>query len=266
MNKKKKLELFLKNYWNSSSINSGDTILLHSNALRLLKECFKRDSKFNVKLILSSLLKKIGSKGTLIVPTFTFQFIKKKFFDIKVTPSETGLISELVRKSKNSVRTGHPIYSFSVLGKNKKLFRNIDNEDAFSNESPFQIMHDLNCKIVILDLPDSQCMTFYHHIEQMNNVKYRQTKFFLGRYKDQKNKITKKFYTVFVRNLKKNIVTDVDRAGKYLWKNKVFTGDLPLLKSGIRVAKVKEVFKSISNIIKANKAKKYLYSIKKVKN
>ena len=61
-------------------------------------------------------------------------------------------------------------------------------------------------------------------------------------------------------------MTDVDRAGKYLWKNKVFTGDLPLLKSGIRVAKVKEVFKSISNIIKANKAKKYLYSIKKVKN
>ena len=78
MNKKKKLELFLKNYWNSSNINSGDTILLHSNAQRLLKECFKRDSKFNVKLILLSLLKKIGSKGTVIVPTFTFQFIKKK--------------------------------------------------------------------------------------------------------------------------------------------------------------------------------------------
>ena len=50
MNKKLKLELFLKNYWKSSKIKSGDTILLHSNATRLVKNCFKIDPKFKSEL------------------------------------------------------------------------------------------------------------------------------------------------------------------------------------------------------------------------
>ena len=84
-----------------------------------------------------------------------------------------GLISELVRKNPVSVRTGHPVYSFAVMGSKKDLFKNVDNEDAFSIYSPFKIIHNMNCKIAIMDLPDSKSMTFYHYIEQMNSVKYR---------------------------------------------------------------------------------------------
>ena len=114
-----------------------------------------------------------------------------------------------------------------------------------------------------MDLPDSKCMTFYHHIEQMNRVKYRHIKFFSGKYKNYKDEVTKKNYSIFVRSTKKNIITNVDRAGEYLWKKKIFTGHLPGYKSGIRVAETKKIFKVISSIIKAKKAEQYLYSIKK---
>ena len=38
-----------------------------------------------------------------------------------------GLISELVRKNPASVRTGHPVYSFAVLGFNSKEVKELHN-------------------------------------------------------------------------------------------------------------------------------------------
>tara|TARA_B100000963_G_scaffold361671_1_gene398580 strand:- start:1681 stop:2469 length:789 start_codon:yes stop_codon:yes gene_type:complete len=262
MNKLNEIDLFLNKYWNSSKINQGDSILLHANASRLVKNCLKIDKNFHTNSILKTLLAKIGPTGTIIVPTFSFKSINNKFFDIKKTPSEMGIISELVRRSPLSVRTGHPVYSFAVIGSNKKLFENLDNEDAFSIYSPFKIIHNINCKIAIMDLPDSKSMTFYHYIEQMNSVKYRFIKKFLFKYKGINNEIFDKEYSIFVRDLDKKVITDVDRAGDLLWKKNIYKGDKPKFKTGIRVAETKEIFDTISKIIQNNDAIKYLYSYK----
>ena len=96
MNKLNEIDLFLNKYWNSSKINQGDSILLHANASRLVKNCLKIDKNFHTNSILKTLLAKIGPTGTIIVPTFSFKSINNKFFDIKKTPSEMGIISELV--------------------------------------------------------------------------------------------------------------------------------------------------------------------------
>ena len=262
MNKLSEIDLYLNEYWNSSKIKEGDSILLHANASRLVKNCLKIDKNFQTNSILRTLLAKIGPTGTIIVPTFSFKSIENKFFDIKKTPSEMGLISELVRKNPVSVRTGHPVYSFAVMGSKKDLFKNVDNEDAFSIYSPFKIIHNMNCKIAIMDLPDSKSMTFYHYIEQMNSVKYRFIKKFSFNYNNLKNEILKKEYSIFVRDLEKKVVTDVDRAGDFLWEQNIYKGDKPKINTGIRVANAKEIFDAISKIIKKNNAIKYLYSYK----
>jgi len=262
MNKLSEIDLFLNEYWNKSEINEGDSILLHANASRLVKNCLKIDKNFQKDSILKTLLAKIGPTGTIIVPTFSFKSINNKFFDIKKTPSEMGLISELVRKNPLSVRTGHPVYSFAVIGLNKNLFENLDNEDAFSIYSPFKIIHNLNCKIAIMDLPDSKSMTFYHYIEQMNLVKYRFIKKFSFKYNNLNNEILNKEYSIFVRDLEKKVITDVDRAGDFLWKQNIYKGDKPKFNTGIRVVETKVIFDTISKIIQKNDAIKYLYSYK----
>lgn len=262
MNKLNEIDLYLNEYWNNSKINEGESILLHANASRLVKNCLKIDKNFQTNSILETLLTKIGPTGTIIVPTFSFKTINNKFFDIKKTPSEMGLISELVRKNPLSVRTGHPVYSFAVIGSKKNLFENLDNEDAFSIYSPFKIIHNINCKIAIMDLPDSKSMTFYHYIEQMNSVKYRFIKKFSFEYNNIDNEIFNKEYSIFVRDLDKKVITDVDRAGNLLWKQNIYKGDKPKFNTGIRVAESKEIFDTISKIIQNNEAIKYLYSYK----
>lgn len=262
MNKLNEIDLYLNEYWNNSKINEGESILLHANASRLVKNCLKIDKNFKTNSILETLLKKIGPTGTIIVPTFSFKTINNKFFDIKKTPSEMGLISELVRKNPLSVRTGHPVYSFAAIGSKKNLFENLDNEDAFSIYSPFKIIHNINCKIAIMDLPDSKSMTFYHYIEQMNSVKYRFIKKFSFEYNNINNEIFNKEYSIFVRDLDKKVITDVDRAGDLLWKQNIYKGDKPKFNTGIRVAESKEIFDTISKIIQNNEAIKYLYSYK----
>ena len=130
-----------------------------------------------------------------------------------------------------------------------------------SSESPFQKIHDCNFKIVILDLPDSKSMTFYHYVEQINKVDYRYIKEFSVKYKNHKGLINKKKYKIFVRDKKKGVITEVDRAGEFLWKKNFFTGDMPGKKTGVRLARAKDIFDCITGFIKNNKADKYLYKI-----
>ena len=82
MNKLNEIDLVLNKYWNSSKINQGDSILLHANASRLVKNCLKIDKNFHTNSILKTLLAKIGPTGTIIVPTFSFKSINYVKFSV----------------------------------------------------------------------------------------------------------------------------------------------------------------------------------------
>ena len=59
----------------------------------------------------------IGDSGSLFVPTFTHGYVKSKIdFDLKNTPSETGVFSEYVRCLPQSTRSLHPIASNAGIG------------------------------------------------------------------------------------------------------------------------------------------------------
>jgi aminoglycoside 3-N-acetyltransferase len=249
----------LSERWERSGLSKGDNFLLHSNIKRLILEFKKKNIIININIIIDSFLNLIGNNGTILIPFFNFDFIKKNFFSIKTTTSHMGALTEQFRKKYSACRTGHPVYSFGVLGKRKNYFENIDNFSAYGEESPFGVLKRLNGKIAILDLEDQNSMTFYHHIEEINNVHWRYAKSFKGLYVDNNDVEKIKEYSIFVRNLELNVETDVNPAGALLWKQGLYKGSKPFEGTGLRVIESRAMCDFITEIIKKNKAKGVLY-------
>ena len=173
MNENKHYIKKLTDLWKHSGVNDGDMLLVHSNIKRTLLNARNRGIKLTPRDILQSFINAIGNEGTLLFPLFNFDYTTKKKFDLKNTPSKMGSLTEEARKHIDSIRTGHPIYSFAVLGKKRSLFEKVDNESGYGKDSPFGILHKEDGKIACLDLEDQDCMTFYHYVEESLLVNYR---------------------------------------------------------------------------------------------
>lgn len=251
----------LTNQWKSAGVNEGDVLLIHSS----IKGTFKRNLKIGNRLtavnILSSFIDAVGSTGTLLFPLFNFDFTSGVAFDINTTPSQMGALSEAARAHPNAIRTGHPIYSFAVIGKEAEKFKHINNFSGYGSNSPFGLLRKLNGKIAVLDLPDQNSMTFYHHIEEMNKVDYRYHKEFTAPYTDILGEAKPKTYGLFVRDLEKKILTNVNPAGELLWEAGLFNGFRPNEGCGLRTISARKMYDFISNIIQSGNAKNTLYCI-----
>lgn len=252
----------LSENWKKCGLNEGDVVLVHSSLKNLIIEV---NQEFQTSItpftVYTSLLEALGKKGTLILPLFNFDFPKSKFFDIRNTPSQMGALTETGRLDKNSVRTGHPIYSFSVTGHHADLFKDIDNYSGYGEDSPFAKIKELDGKIASLGLPDQLCMTSYHFVEEQNGVDYRYYKEFKGQYIDQRGIQKEKTYALYVRDIEKGVKTDVKRMGDYLWKNNFYKGEKYNEGYGFRTIKFKDLYTQTDKIIKEGKAIDYLYSI-----
>ncbi|MFM6203869.1 AAC(3) family N-acetyltransferase, partial [Planktothrix sp.] len=104
--------------WQQAGISQGDTVLIHSSLKRTLKNLMKQEQKISPEVILDSFLEAVGLSGTLLLPLFNFDFTKGIAFDYRNTPSQMGVLTEVARIHPNAIRTGHPIYSFAIIGHN----------------------------------------------------------------------------------------------------------------------------------------------------
>ena len=250
----------LSQRWVRSGLARGDVFLLHSDVRRLLTEFKKKKIELDSSIIINSFLDVIGKNGTMLMPLFNFaDFIENKFFSLQNSKSMMGILTEKFRIDYKILRTKHPVYSFAVIGKDSNKFKK-DNFSAYGKDSPFQVLKDLNGKIAILDLSEQKSMTFYHHIEELNNVEWRYHKIFEGIYEDFENKKTKKKYSIFVRDLNKGIITCVNPAGELLWSQGLYQGAKPNTGSGLRVVNTNQMFEFISKIIIKNEALGILYN------
>lgn len=256
----------LGNYWDNCGIDLGDTVLIHSSMRRTFLELARQGKKVTSKTIIESLLDKVGSNGTILFPLFNFDFPDTREFSILTTPSQMGRVTEDARTQFSGTRTGHPIYSFYVIGKNEKYFSNVDNYSGYGPDSPFAILRELDGKIAIIDLDDQHSMTFYHHVEEMSQVEYRYHKKFLGDYVGSDGITRSKEYSLFVRDLDRGVTTDVNRMGEILWREGMYTGNRPGIGNGTRTIPAKLLFKRTQEEIKQGRAIETLYSIDPRKN
>lgn len=250
--------------WNRCGIEKGDLILVHSSLKRLL---LKIKDEFGTiatpELIYNSLIKTLGEEGTLVLPLYNFDFPNTQYFNFNETPSQMGALTEIGRIQKDAIRTGHPIYSFSVIGKLSNEFKGIDNTSGYGPDSPFGKLKELNGKIAVIGLSDQNSMTSYHFVEEQNLVEYRYFKDFTGTYIDKKNNKQIKTYSLFVRNLEKGVKTDVNRMMDKLWEIGAYKGDKYNEGYGMRTINFNDLFNETDKVIKSGNAINFLYSIEK---
>jgi aminoglycoside 3-N-acetyltransferase len=155
----------------------------------------------------------LGEEGTLIMPTFNFDFCKGEPWDVRETPSHMGIITELVRQDERSCRVFHPIYSFAIIGKHAQALCAHRYKSSYGPDSVFGKLRQLDGKIMIVGLDYTNSMTFFHHVEELEGVDYRYMKEFTGQVTDWDGKTYEDTFTMLVRDLEKGVVTEVNPMG-----------------------------------------------------
>jgi aminoglycoside 3-N-acetyltransferase len=160
-------------------------------------------------------------RGTLVMPTFNYDFPKTKEYDPKRAPSQVGTLTEFFRKQKGVSRSMHPVFSVASRGpKTRRLLKTA--LDGFGEHSFFANLRGEKGKIVFLGAPFQSC-TFVHHIEQMKGVPYRFMKKFDGRVRTAHGK-KKMEITFHVRPLDGSVITELARFEARLRKKKLLRG------------------------------------------
>jgi aminoglycoside 3-N-acetyltransferase len=251
----------LASEWRQAGVNEGDTLLVHSSLGRTLRRVAKH-GEGSSELIIASFLRALGETGTLLLPLFNFDFPKGVPFDIRNSPSHMGVLTETGRLWPGAVRTGHPIYSFAVIGHKAEMFRGVKNFSGYGADSPFGILHRLDGKIAVLDLPDQNSMTFYHYVEESLSAQYRYHKTFTGQYIDESGEESSQTFGLFVRDIEKGVQTHVDPMGEILWEKGLYSGSRPKEGSGLRVISASGLFDEVSAVLNSGKAEGLLYEIR----
>jgi len=155
-------------------IHSGDSLLVHS-AVQFLGLPVG-----GLQIYLDALLETIGLQGTLVVPTFNFDFTQGVPYDPAQTPSrDMGALSEFVRLQPQARRSLHPMQSIAAIGCYAEDLTARDTPSAFGSGSAFERMLELDFKLLLLGA-NERAVSVFHYCEQRCQVPYRYWKEFRG--------------------------------------------------------------------------------------
>ena len=253
----------LAGQWRDAGLQPGETLLLHSSLRRTTRALARAGVAVAdaAEIALDSILEALGPDGTLLLPLFNFGFTSGEPFDIRTTPSQMGALTEAGRLRAGAVRTGHPIYSFAVLGGQAGRFAGVENLSGYGPDSPFAMLRDLGGRIAVLDLADQHSMTFYHHVEEMKAAPWRYHKAFQGDYIGWDGVRTRRAFSLFVRDLERGVATDVDAMGELLWSRDLYQGDRPGEGTGLRLIDARALFDAVAEVIDEGRAEGLLYRL-----
>lgn len=155
-------------------IKSGDHVLVHS---ALSKIGYIENGPTT---LIQALLDVVGDDGTLLMPSFPAKGRNKDhleshpFFDIKNTPSQMGITTEIFRKMPNVFRSFHPTDAVCAKGKLAAHFTNshYNQLTPYNEFSPFRKLCDANGKILMLGTTLNGACTNLHTLEDAVNFEY----------------------------------------------------------------------------------------------
>lgn len=124
-----------------------------------------------------SLMSVVGATGTVVVPTFTPYVLRYDLdFDLNLSPAANGIFSEFIRTHPESIRSRHPLCSFSAVGKRAEEICSNTSRHSYGLNTPFDRLLHLDAKILALGLSSAWAMGTPHHLEVMNCAPYNYTK------------------------------------------------------------------------------------------
>ncbi len=187
LKKKFSLKKELSDLLDKFKIKKGNSIVLHSNSAGLFQYGFQKKNEV-YETFINTLIERVGASGTIIIPTYNYDFTKNKLYDKNKTLSKVGLFSNFLLKKKSFYRTYDPIFSHIVIGKDKNKIEKCKISECFGDKSIFSHMHKLNYKIICFCCSPNK-ITFIHYIEKNMMVNYRYNKIFNGYIKKKNKKI-----------------------------------------------------------------------------
>lgn len=121
---------------------------------------------------LADLIEWISPAGTLVMPTYPFHSTHREYlessptFDARRTPSAIGLLPEMFRRTKGSVRSLDPDFCVNALGTNASAItgEGPSGPDPFGEDSSYQRMLDRGCTLVGLGV-SLNTSSFIHVID-----------------------------------------------------------------------------------------------------
>ena len=186
-------------------IKSGDVIFVSSDITRIAFDCHRRGIDFSADLLIDEIIDMIEDDGTLIFPTFNWDFCRGQTFDYHNTISKVGTLTNVALKRADFKRTRHPIYSFAVHGKHTDLLCSMDNKSSFGSDSPFAFFYEAGAKNLMIDVDYQKSATFVHYVEENIGVEYRFMKDFTAGYIDSEGVFSTRTYSMYVRYLDKEV-------------------------------------------------------------
>ena len=72
-----------KKFVEKIGVKKNDKILINSNFLKIMILAKKKNRIFNLNKFVNAFLNRLGSGGTLIIPAYSWDFIKKKTFTVE---------------------------------------------------------------------------------------------------------------------------------------------------------------------------------------
>jgi aminoglycoside 3-N-acetyltransferase len=236
-------------------IKRDDILLVSSNIMHLLKSTSIDTRIIDPNIIINNIQNVLENQGTLLFPTYNWDFCLGKPFDYYKTPSKTGFLSKVALQRDDFKRTKHPIYSFAVWGKYQDYLCSLDSTDSFGPESPFDFLYKQHGKNLLIDVDYQKSFTFLHYVEESVGVTYRYIKEFTSTYIDECSNSKEKTYSMYVRNLEIETENNINPIGDIFERLGVakikITNDIPFIIVDLNLA-----FDIIKDDIINNRAKR----------
>ncbi|MHC4122268.1 MAG: AAC(3) family N-acetyltransferase [Planctomycetota bacterium] len=170
-------------------LNGLETIGVRKNDCLLVQSSFKslglKDR--SPADVIETFLEYLGSKGTLVMPTFSYCYSDiwgMKPYNPKTSPGiNNGILTETLRKHPKSLRSSHPTYSVAAIGKYaKQIIENKENTSPLGKGSSYQEILTLGGKTLLLGVGNNR-NSMIHHAEAVSNLPYNDIPFreFWGR-------------------------------------------------------------------------------------
>lgn len=244
----------MNNLIKAFEIKQDDFILLTGNFTSCLLKQKKLNKNYDPNIFIDEMINILGHNGTLALQTFSWDFCNKLIYDIKNTKSKTGFLGNVVLQRKDFIRTKHPIYSFAVWGKMAEELKRLENSSSFGAGSPFEYFYKYGAKMIIVNLKLDHSFTFVHYVEQKYQVSYRYEKNFESFYINENGVKSKRTYSMYVRDLKRNVKTDLSGLYGLFLDGKAMKINI-YEDNEIKIIDLEKAYKIIENDIKNNGAK-----------
>jgi|WetSurMetagenome_2_1015567.scaffolds.fasta_scaffold17174_2 aminoglycoside N3'-acetyltransferase len=147
-------------------LKQGMTVMVHSSVSRL------GFVSGGPQTIIDALCEIVGSKGCVMMPTFSMSGSMKEYleagetFDCLRTPSHSGLLTETFRNMPGVIRSLHPTNSVAGWGEGVQEFIHDHHKSAtpFGRETPFGRMAERDDTYILMI--DTYIRSFLHHVQE----------------------------------------------------------------------------------------------------